>query len=98
MPAAELCLCVLLQAINAFVKQMSLSGQEFMSRKQLVDLVVSYHFIPGAHSSLLHLIFSYKAVSHYPHLVWLSLSQAAGGPGGQLPLHPRYAKLSWYHT
>jgi hypothetical protein len=38
---------VLPQAINAFVKQMSLSGKEFMSRKQLVDLMLSYHFIPG---------------------------------------------------
>jgi hypothetical protein len=36
-----------LQALNTFVQQMSLSGKEFMSRKQLVDLLVSYHFIPG---------------------------------------------------
>jgi hypothetical protein len=50
MPGVNLCYCVLLQAINAFVKQMSLSGKEFMSRKQLVDLVVSYHFIPGTQS------------------------------------------------
>ncbi|WIA40270.1 hypothetical protein OEZ86_013644 [Tetradesmus obliquus] len=35
------------KALNEFVKQMSMSGKEFMSRKQLVDLVVSYHFIPG---------------------------------------------------
>ncbi|KAF6254009.1 hypothetical protein COO60DRAFT_360168 [Scenedesmus sp. NREL 46B-D3] len=35
------------KAINAFVKQMGLSGKEFMSRKQLVDIMVSYHFIPG---------------------------------------------------
>lgn len=42
------CCCLTCQAISTFLKQMSLTHQELLARKQLVDLVVGYHFIPGA--------------------------------------------------
>jgi hypothetical protein len=35
------------QAIEAFLSSMSLTKQEFVSRKALVDLVLAYHLIPG---------------------------------------------------
>lgn len=35
------------QAINAFLKEMGLTADELLARPQLVDAILSYHFIPG---------------------------------------------------
>jgi len=35
------------RAMNAFLKEMGMTAQELLARPQLVDAILSYHFVPG---------------------------------------------------
>jgi hypothetical protein len=42
-----LLLCNVFQAVAAFLSRLGMSEDEFIKRKELVDLVTAYHVIPG---------------------------------------------------